>query len=163
MMLTCCSLYFRYYISAIEAWQPRSHSTFALVGDSITDGRGSDTNANNRWPDLLYTRMRTSVPDVSVINQAAGGNRLLADGLGPSALSRIERDVLSHSGVRYVLLFEGVNDIGTADTSAMAQREVGDSMIQAYQQIITRVHAMGIPIFGGTITPFGCANVTVQP
>lgn len=155
--------FYRYYISAVEAWQPRTNSAFVLVGDSITDGRGSDNNANNRWPDLLFNRMRSSVSGVSVINQAAGGNRVLADGLGPSALSRIERDVLSHSGVRYVLLFEGVNDIGSAETSSSVQRQIGDWLIQAYKQIITRVHAMGIPIFGGTITPFGCDNTTTQP
>ncbi|CZT15042.1 related to lysophospholipase L1 and related esterases [Ramularia collo-cygni] len=152
-----------YYISAIEAWQPPSHSAFVLVGDSITDGRGSDTNGNNRWPDLLLDRMAVSSPGISVINQAAGGNRVLADGLGPSALSRIERDVLSHSGVRYVLLFEGVNDIGTGDISPSAQGQIGDRLIQAYRQIITRVHAMQLPIFGATITPFGCDNTTIQP
>lgn len=103
------------------------------------------------------------MPDLSFMNQAAGGNRVLADGLGPSAVSRIERDVLSHANVRYALLFEGVNDIGTANTTALAQQQVGDELIQAYQQIITRVHAMSIPIFGVTITPFGCDNTTLQP
>lgn len=78
-------------------------------------------------------------------------------------MSRIERDVLSHSGVRYVMLFEGVNDIGTANTTSSAQTQVGNRLIQAYQQIITRVHAVGLPIFGGTITPFGCDNTTTQP
>lgn len=152
-----------YFISAVDAWSPSCRSTFAIVGDSITDGHATDTNGNDRWPDLLYDRMRVSVPDESIINQAAGGNRVLNDGLGPNALSRIDRDVLSHSAVKYAMIFEGVNDIGTADVTPAAQQEVGDRLIQAFQQIITRVHAMRIPIFGATITPFGCMNTTLQP
>ena len=98
--------------------------------------------------------------DIAVVNQAAGGNRILADGLGPNALSRIERDVLSHSNVGYAMIFEGVNDIGTAEATQAAQQAIGDRIIQAYQQIISRVHAFDIPIFGATITPFGKQNGT---
>jgi lysophospholipase L1-like esterase len=137
------------------------------MGDSITDGRGSFNNANNRWPDLLSSRLqastKSSLRDIAILNQAAGGNRLLADGLGPSGLSRVERDIISHSGVKYALLFIGVNDIGTAASTVSTQESVGDAIIRGYQQVITRIHAAGIPVWGATITPFGCANITLQP
>jgi len=100
---------------------------------------------------------------ISVLNQAAGGNRILADGLGPNALSRIERDVLSHTGVRYALIFEGVNDLGTAAPTTAAQSAVVAQLKAAYTQIALRVRAAGIPLFGATITPFGSPNSTLQP
>ncbi|KAL8877865.1 MAG: hypothetical protein Q9198_004205 [Flavoplaca austrocitrina] len=154
-----------YFISAVEAWAPASASTLVVVGDSITDGRGSDTNLNNRWPDLLFTQLQSSstTSGISIANQAAGGNRILQDGLGPSALSRIDRDVLAQSGVKYVMIFEGVNDIGTAAANPAAQNEVYANLIAAYRQMIMRLHAQGIPVFGATITPFGSLNSTMQP
>lgn len=79
----------------------------------------------------------------------------MADGLGPNALGRIDRDVLAQSGVKWAILFEGVNDIGTADASAGSQTAVANNLIAAFDQMITRVHAQGIKIYGATITPFG--------
>jgi lysophospholipase L1-like esterase len=107
----------------------------------------------------------SSTSSIALLNQAAGGNRVLADGLGPNALGRIDRDVLAHSGVRYAMLFEGVNDIGTAPATVDAQQAIGDRLIVAYRQIATRIHAAGIPIFAATITPFSAppANATIQP
>ncbi|KAK3114712.1 hypothetical protein LTR53_006723 [Teratosphaeriaceae sp. CCFEE 6253] len=160
-----------YFLSAVEAWLPPRDSAFAVVGDSITDGRASYNNANGRWTDLLFNRMQTYGPtkDIAVVNQAAGGNRILMDGNGPNALGRIDRDVLAQSGIKYAMIFEGVNDIGTADNTTADQTFTGDRIIQAYQQMITRVHTFGIPFFGATITPFGvcngtavCSNITAQ-
>ncbi|KAJ4421123.1 hypothetical protein N0V85_000346 [Neurospora sp. IMI 360204] len=147
-----------YFLSSIEAYQPERASALYIVGDSITDGRGSTTNANNRWPDQLLARLQKagrSLSSISIINQAAGGNRILADGLGPNALGRIERDVLARpgNGVRYALIFEGVNDIGTAPLDSVSQQSVGDRLISAYEQMITRLHSGGIAAFGATITP----------
>ncbi|KAF4161891.1 hypothetical protein CNMCM6936_002905 [Aspergillus lentulus] len=146
-----------YFISAVEGSLPPNARSFAIIGDSITDGRGSDTNGNNRWPDLLLARMQKyrSTSSIALLNQAAGGNRILADGLGPNVLSRLDRDVLAHSGVRYVMIFEGVNDIGVASADPASQKLIGDRLLVAFRQIATRVHAAGIPIFGATITPFG--------
>jgi len=154
-----------YFLSAVEAWVPSTASTFVIVGDSITDGRGSDTDMNNRWPDLVRARMlnNTATANIAVANQAAGGNRILADGLGPNALGRIDRDVLAQSGVKYAMIFEGINDIGTADVTQAAQDAVFSQLLVAFQQIITRVHAFGIPIFAATITPFSAPNSTIQP
>lgn len=116
------------------------------------------------WPDLVLAKMQKSVltKNIAVLNQAAGGNRILADGLGPNAIGRIDRDVLAQSGVKYAMIFEGVNDIGTADTSVASQQVVGDRLIQAFEQIASRVHTFGIPIFAATITPFS-GNSTIQP
>lgn len=154
-----------YFLSAVEAWVPSTMSAFAIVGDSITDGRGSDTDKNNRWPDLVRAKMLNDsfAKNIAVSNQAAGGNRILADGLGPNALGRIDRDVLAHAGVKYAMIFEGVNDIGTAATTQAAQDQVYDQLLLAFKQIITRVHAFGIPIFAATITPFSAPNSTIQP
>ena len=158
-----------FFLSAVEAWSSPSARAFAIVGDSITDGRGSYVNTNTQWPNLLFNRLQSpqvtssSLKSIAVVNQAAGGNRVLADGNGPNAVSRIDRDVLAQSGVRYAMLFEGVNDIGTAGSDTANQTAIGDRLIQAYRQIITRVHTANIPIFGATITPFGCYNSTLQP
>ncbi|KAJ6050819.1 uncharacterized protein N7446_005444 [Penicillium canescens] len=151
-----------YLISGVEAWLPSRSSGFVIIGDSITDGRGSTTNANNRWPDLLLKKMQKhdSTSNIATLNQAAGGNRILQDGLGPSVLSRIDRDVLAQSGVRYAMIFEGVNDIGVGSTDAVSQAEIDKKLVAAYKQIVTRIHALGIPVFGATITPFGSPSTS---
>lgn len=144
-----------YFISAIEGYVDREASAVAIVGDSITDGRGSTTDGNDRWPDQLLARMQdqSGTDKIAIVNQAAGGNRILNDGLGPNALGRIDRDVLAHPGIAYAIIFEGVNDIGTAEDNDMIQEETGDRIIQAYDQMILRLHRHGIAVFGATITP----------
>ncbi|MET7856898.1 SGNH/GDSL hydrolase family protein [Streptomyces sp. NPDC005318] len=146
-----------YFLSGIEVWSPASTSAAVMLGDSLTDGRGSTTDTNNRWPDQLLTRLQ-SRPDTAgtaILNQAAGGNRVLNDGLGPNALSRVDRDVLAQSGVDWLLVFEGVNDIGTAEASEAAQKQTADDLIAAYDQIIVRAHTQGIRVYGATLTPLG--------
>ncbi|KAJ4523684.1 hypothetical protein HRR83_000331 [Exophiala dermatitidis] len=158
-----------YFISAVEAWSPPEYRTFAILGDSITDGRGSDTDKNNRWPDLLLSRLQSTLDptltSLAITNLAAGGNRILYDGLGPNVLSRIDRDILSHSGVRYAMIFEGVNDIGVADATIANQTLTYTRLVSAFKQIATRIHAFGIPVFAATITPFSApnGNTTLQP
>ena len=154
-----------FFVSAVEVWSPPSSSAFGILGDSITDGRGSDNDANDRWPDLVLRKMQnnSATSNIGVFNQAAGGNRILADGLGPNTLGRVDRDILAQSGVKYAMIFEGVNDIGVEPTDAEAQQIIGDRLIQAFEQIITRIHTFGIPMFGATITPFGCQNTSIQP
>lgn len=100
--------------------------------------------------------------NIAVVNQAAGGNRILADGLGPNALGRIDRDVLAQSGVQFAMIFEGVNDIGTAAPDVASQQAIGDSVIWAFKQIATRIHTLNIPLFAATITPFS-GDPTIQP
>jgi lysophospholipase L1-like esterase len=155
-----------YFISSVEAWAPKRTRSLLIVGDSITDGRGSTTDKNNRWPDRLLARLQQSpkTSHISFGNLAAGGNRILGDGLGPNAFGRIDRDVLAHPGVGYAMIFEGVNDIGGAPTSPAAQAAVYDSLTQAYGQMAALIHAHGIPVFGATVTPFSApSNFTGQP
>ncbi|KAF3931285.1 hypothetical protein ABW19_dt0206219 [Dactylella cylindrospora] len=154
-----------YFLSAVEGWVNGGVSSFVIVGDSITDGRGSTTNGNNRWPDLLLKNMQKKhfTRQISVVNQAAGGNRVLYDGLGPNAQGRIDRDVLAQSGVKYAMIFEGVNDIGTAPATTAAQEAVYQRLVLAFQQIATRLHTFKIPVFAATITPFGSPNPALQP
>ncbi|MFR9787467.1 SGNH/GDSL hydrolase family protein [Streptomyces sp. MB22_4] len=146
-----------YFLSGVEVWSRRGTAAAVVVGDSLTDGRGSTTDANDRWPDQLLARLRSrpETSGVAVLNQAAGGNRVLNDGLGPNALARFDRDVLAQSGVKWLILFEGVNDIGTAEATEAAQKKVAADLIAAYDQIIVRAHAQGIPVYGATLTPFG--------
>lgn len=146
-----------YFLSGVEVLSPPTTAAVVMVGDSLTDGRGSTTNGNDRWPDRLLARLQADrdTADVAVLNQAAGGNRVLADGLGPGALARFDRDVLATSGVRWVFVFEGVNDIGTAAATEAAQKQVVDDLIGAYDQMITRAHALGLTVYGATLLPFG--------
>lgn len=143
-----------YLLSDVEVLSGRGTAAVAILGDSLTDGRGSTTNGNNRWPDRFLDRLhaRAATSDVAVLNQAAGGNRVLNDGLGPNVLARLDRDVLSRSGVSWLVVFEGVNDIGTAPA---AQRSVTAELTAAYEQIVVRAHAQGIRVYGATLTPFG--------
>ncbi|HEX3758540.1 MAG TPA: SGNH/GDSL hydrolase family protein [Kofleriaceae bacterium] len=144
-----------YFLSGVQVMTAPATSGAVMLGDSLTDGRGSTTNHNDRWPDQLAVRLRAhrSTDSVAVLNQAAGGNRILNDGLGPNLLARLDRDLLAHSGVRWTIVFEGINDIGTADATADAQRAVGDELIRAYEQIIVRAHDRGIAVYGATLTP----------
>ena len=132
-------------------------SAVVVMGDSITDGRGSTTNGNDRWPDNLARRLQAARVAISVLNTGTGGNRLLADGLGPNVLARFDRDVLAQTGVRWLIVFEGINDLGTLtvdhDVTAEEHAELVRRMIDAYQQIVLRAHAHGIRVMGATITP----------
>ena len=138
-----------YLISGVEVLADAP--AIAIVGDSLTDGRGSTTDGNDRWPDQLFARR----PRTAVLNQAAGGNRVLNDGLGPNVLARLDRDVLATSGVDRMLIFEGVNDIGTAAATDAAQKQVTDDLLFAFEQVVLRAHARDITVYGATITPFG--------
>jgi lysophospholipase L1-like esterase len=123
------------------------------LGDSITDTSATSGNANRRWPDFLARRLNARPgPTLSVVNAGLGGNRLLAprDGepyWGVPGLARLERDVYSATGVRAVILLLGTNDIGFSAPAA--------DIIAGYQQVIAQTHAQGLPIFGGTVPPFG--------
>ncbi len=137
-----------YILTGLEVLADRSRRGIVVLGDSLTDGRGSTTDGNNRWPDVLAGRLSTNAPTagVAVINMGIGGNGIFG-GLGPSAQARFERDVLSQSGARWLILFEGVNDIGAG---AGAQR-----LTEAYARLIDKAHAGNLRAYGSTITPFG--------
>ncbi|RDW84219.1 SGNH/GDSL hydrolase family protein [Aspergillus mulundensis] len=144
-----------YLISAVEAWAPKREVGLVILGDSITDGRGSTDNANNRWPDALAERLyQNKVTHVAVNNQAAGGNRVLLDETGPALITRYHRDAIGQKGVKYVMIFEGVNDIGMAATNDSTQTQIFNDLVDAYIQIIRDCKETGLVTIGATITPF---------
>lgn len=147
-------------LAGIEVFAPEARAV-AVFGDSITDGFGVQPDTNLRWTDHLAGRLRADpvYAQVAVLNAGIGGNRLLLDGLGPNALARFERDVLSHPGVTHVIVFEGVNDLGTLTRDGPVTPEqhaalVGQA-IETLRQIVLRARARGIVAIGGTIMPFG--------
>ena len=103
-----------YILTGIDVEADNSSAAIVTLGDSITDGRGSGTDKNDRWPDDLARRLQAdkNTANIAVLNEGIGGNCVLRGGLGPTALSRFDRDVLSQSGVRWLIVLEGVNDIG---------------------------------------------------
>ncbi|MFB4271705.1 SGNH/GDSL hydrolase family protein [Nonomuraea sp. GTA35] len=149
-----------YLLSGVEVWSEPGAATLVLLGDSLTDGRGSTTNGNDRWPDRLFDRLP---PGIAVANQGAGGNRVLNDGLGPSALARLDRDVLAQSAARWLVVFEGVNDLGTAPATRAAQRQVVAELLAAYEQIAVRARARDLLVYGATLTPFGGSHPYDDP
>jgi lysophospholipase L1-like esterase len=149
-----------YFIAGIDVTATPEAKAVVALGDSITDGHGATTNGNDRWTDILAQRLQASptTRNVAVLNQGIGGNRLLADGLGPNALSRFDHDVTAQSGVCYLFVLEGINDIGMlARTGAVprgAHNILVRQIIAAYRQIIIRAHMHDIKVIGGTIMPF---------
>jgi lysophospholipase L1-like esterase len=137
-----------YYISGIDVMADSSAVGAVAIGDSITDGRGSDDDHNNRWTDVLAARLagNAATANVALVNQGIGGTNLIGT-TGTAAQARFARDVLGQSGVRYAIVLDGVNDIGGGASYSSLQA--------AYVDLIARAHAKGVLIYGGTITPFG--------
>ncbi|MEU5593000.1 SGNH/GDSL hydrolase family protein [Streptomyces sp. NPDC020298] len=141
-----------YYLTGVDVLGAPAAGSVVALGDSITDGSGSTSSANHRWPDRLAARLRELPPRerLGVLNAGIAGNRVLLDGTGPSVLSRLDADVLSRSGVRALVVMEGINDIkGSPNQTDPAAFEA------AYREIVARAHARGIRVVGGTITPYG--------
>lgn len=145
-----------YIISGIDVLAEESAAAVVVLGNSITDGRGSGTNKQNRWPDEFARRLQENSGTrlVAVLNQGIGGNCVLRDCLGPAALSRFERDVIAATKVRWLIILEGINDIGQIQSAETATK-VADDLIAAYEQMIDRAHAKGIKVYGATLLPFG--------
>ena len=141
-----------YIITGIEMLGDSSSKSIVVLGDSITDGRGSTDDGNNRWPDILAQRLVTnaSTAGVGVVNMGIGGNAIFG-GLGPAAVNRFDRDVLNQNGARYLIVFEGVNDIGSGASSMTT----ATNLVNAYIQFANKAHARNILAYGATITPFG--------
>lgn len=153
-----------YQISAVQVETNALASSIVVLGDSITDGHGATTNGNDRWPDALAERLQASpkTRNIGILNHGLGGNRLLQDGLGPNALARVDRDVLAQSGVKWLIVLEGINDLGTltrdAPVSSEKHAQLVRRMIAAYEQIVMRAHAHGIKVIGATILPDGAST-----
>jgi len=143
-----------YVINGIEVKPKKPAASIAILGNSITDGRGSGTNKQNRWPDILSQQLlkNPKTKNIGVLNMGIGGNAVLKGGLGPTALERFERDILQQKGVRWLIIMEGVNDLG-ATPDRTAAFKVADGLISAYKKMIEKAHDRGLKVYGGTITP----------
>lgn len=154
----------RAFISAVEVDSPDSLGTIVTLGDSITDGVGSTPSADRRWPDVLAARLEAAGLEYAVANAGISGNRLLAPGMGESALARLDEDVLSLPNVTHLIVFVGVNDIGNrfgrmeGPPPGFPQFDQPPidvaQMIAGYRQIIARARTAGISVIGSPIGPY---------
>jgi lysophospholipase L1-like esterase len=150
-----------YWISSVDVMAPAEAGAVVAFGDSITDGATSTNDADRSWPSILAARLASSAgaPKLSVLNLGISGNRLLADGAGVNALARFDRDVLGQSGVKWLMIMEGINDIGVTTGNARgggppANPVTADDLILPIKQMIDRAHAHGIRVIGCTLTPY---------
>ncbi|MEA3015058.1 MAG: hypothetical protein QOD42_3603 [Sphingomonadales bacterium] len=148
-------------LAGVDAMAGPRAAAIVAFGDSITDGFGIRPNSDQRWPDFLAARLQAdpATRHLAVLNHGISGNRVLSDGFGPSALARFERDVLGQPGIKYLILLEGVNDLGMLARSGAAapaaRRALVANLIAAYGRMIARARARGIKVIGATLLPFG--------
>ena len=141
-----------YTIESIDVKASNKACSIAVLGDSITDGRGTTTNGQNRWTDNLSRRLLAGrrTRRLAVLNFGLGGNCVLRGGNGPTVVNRYEHDLLGFPSVKYIIIFEGVNDLGTTRNGP----ETAANVIEVYRNIIAQAHAKGIKVIGATVMPF---------
>lgn len=144
----------RLFLADVLVENPEPRPVVAVLGDSITDGRGASLDGNQRWPDLLAQRL--AARGVGVINAGISGGRLLSDGMGQSALARFQRDALGKPGVQAAIVLLGINDISWpgstfAPNNPLVQYQ---DLVAGYRQLIAQAHVRGVRIVGATILPF---------
>jgi lysophospholipase L1-like esterase len=142
-----------YWVSSVDVMAPANAAAIVAFGDSITDGATSTADTDRSWPSVLAQRLAANpaTANIAVINQGISGNRLLGDGAGVSALARFDRDVLSQAGVKWVMIMEGINDIGIGARQGTVNSDV---LIGALKQMAERAHTHGIKVIGCTLTPY---------
>jgi lysophospholipase L1-like esterase len=150
----------RYFLTDVEVTAQADARTVVVIGDSITDGVGSTNDRNRRWPDVLAERLQADpgLASIAVVNSGIAGNRLLNDAsapfVGPSILTRFERDVLSKPNVRWVVVLTGSNDISASDMLDTPKDQVSaQQIIAGLQKLIARAHAKGVKVYGATLLP----------
>jgi lysophospholipase L1-like esterase len=145
------------FVKGVDVKVSASSGAVVAFGDSITDGAFAAINANARWPDELARRLLADrkTADIGVLNEGIGGNRILHDTTGPSALARFDRDVIAQSGVKYLIILEAINDIGHAfDPRRPYDVVSADDLIAGYMQMAERAHNHGIKVYIATLTPY---------
>lgn len=145
-----------YNISGIDIYTMRTDlSSIAIIGNSITDGKCSTDNAQNRWPDVMseMLQLKYKITNQGVLNLGIGNNRVVVPGgFGALAKERFDKDVLAQAGVKKVIIFEGINDIGAAKSGY--SETVARQLIESYQAMIKKAKARRLKVYLGTITPF---------
>ena len=150
-----------YFVDGVDVPAENGSRSIVTLGDSITDGAHSTLNANLRWPNVLANRLKQEhgMENVSVLDEGIGGNRVLNETAGPSALSRLDRDVLAQNGVKYVIVLESINDIGRLAHLTAPEDDINAQQLEfALKQIADAAHEHGIKAIGATLTPYGGAN-----
>jgi lysophospholipase L1-like esterase len=145
------------FLKGIDVAADNKAASIVTFGDSITDGAHSTRDANARWPDVLARRLQADkkTANLGILNQGIGGNRILHDTTGPSALARFDRDVLAQAGVKYLVIMESINDIGHAtDPNKPYDVITAEDLIVGLNQLAARAHTHGIKVYGATLTPF---------
>jgi lysophospholipase L1-like esterase len=145
------------FLKSVDVKADAHAGAVVAFGDSITDGAFATRNQNARWPDVLARRLQAEkrTVDLGVLNLGIGGNRILHDNTGPSALARFDRDVIAQAGVKYCIILEAINDIGHAYDPVRPYDVVSaDDLIDAYIQMIERAHIHGIKVYVATLTPY---------
>jgi lysophospholipase L1-like esterase len=145
------------FLKGIDVRADDKAGAIVAFGDSITDGARSTRNTNQRWPDILAQRLQADkkTRNLGVLNEGIGGNRVLHDNTGPSALARFDRDVLAQAGVKYLVILESINDIGHAQDPVKPYDVVSaEDLIAGLSQLATRAHTHGIKVYGATLTPY---------
>lgn len=145
-----------FWLSGVEVCAHPDTPVVVALGDSITDGYASTIGANAAYPSVLARRLLARTPGgsrIAVLNAGIGGNRVLADFIGPNVQARLDRDVLTQSGITHVILLAGINDIGIPELLGLPGANA-EALIAGYRQIIQRVHARGLKIIGGTLLPY---------
>lgn len=145
-----------FVIRGIDVMAPGSTAAIAIIGNSIADGRGSGTSKFNRWSDIFSERLlkNPSTSHRAVLNLGIGGNCVVRGGQGQPAVTRFDRDILEQNNVKWLIISEGINDIGGIRTSEQASQMAHD-LIEAFKQMIDKAHAKGMKVYGATILPFG--------
>ena len=156
-----------YFLKAVDVRPTGRHAAAVVAyGDSITDGAYVTENSNHRWSDYLAERLHNhpATANLSVLNEGIGGNCVLIHCVGPNALARFDRDVLSLSGVKYVIVLESINDIGALHNPNHPDYKLtAEDLEQGLRQIVARAHEHGILVFGATLTPYkGAGYFTEQ-
>ena len=147
-----------FLLSGVDVIASSDTKVIATLGDSITDGTASTPDTNNRYPNLLAQRLADAGSNAAVLNLGIAGNRVLHNVVGPNALARFDRDVISRPGVTHVILLEGINDIGLPGLLGLPEQEVtAEQIIMGYQQLIQRAKTAGIKIIGATLIPYRTA------
>lgn len=143
-----------YWISSVDVLAPADAAAIVTLGDSITDGAKSTPDADRMWPARLAARLQANkaTANIAVDNQGISGNRLLQDGAGVAALARLDHDVLLQPGAKWVMILEGINDIGNQTRINTGLKS--EDLIGALRQIVERAHTRGLKVIGCTLTPY---------
>ena len=145
--------------TVIEVETSAPTKIIVALGDSITEGTAALPSGPGGWPERLAQRMVAAGSDWGVVNNGIGGNRLLHQGSGPSALERLDADALAVSGAKCLILLEGINDIGRPARAEYAHESItADDLIAGYRQVLRRAHAAGLKVVIATLPPFEDAN-----